>query len=112
MNVILFSNRAMQLDLLRSLFRNYCNIYNHNISVVYLCDDNHIQSYDILKEQYPNVKFIEQPELGFKNSVISCVDINHKFTTFLVDDIVITRKFTMLSDLEDFYNDEQYVLYL
>ena len=88
MNAIIFSkNRAMQLDcLLRSIYE-HCNIF-YAVSVIYKTDFK--ESYQILKDNYPAVNWIE--EINFADDL--CLEIvvyESNYICLLVDDDIFFR---------------------
>lgn len=96
-------NRACQLDcLLASLEANYLDYDPQKISVIFKQTDSLFKAgYERCQNLHKGVNFIQ--EISFKNDVIKAIDTNNQYTTFFVDDIVITNKFSLLnSDYEEF----------
>jgi len=86
MNCIIFSkDRAMQLQcLLSSLYEN-CDIFKE---VVVIYKTKHYESYEILKDEFNDVKWIAQGI--FKDDLLANLDPD--YSCLLVDDCIIYRK--------------------
>jgi hypothetical protein len=85
--LIIFSkNRGLQLDGLLYSINLYSDHLFDKISVIYKADSDYIEGYNILKDDYEFVNFIE--EKNFKKDLISNILDNYEFTTFGVDDCI------------------------
>ena len=96
--VVFSKNRGMQLNLcLETIFRNCDDIAKKtDIYVLYKADEEYIPGYDILKNRYKQVIFVEEKD--FKQDLLDIVS-SKKHVLFFVDDNVVTGKF-LFSDIE------------
>jgi translation elongation factor P/translation initiation factor 5A len=104
LNVVVFSrNRAMQLDLLLTSFKQTFREYKETqVNILYdFTDTEFYDGYEILKEYSDeNIKFITDNEFGsFKQTILNILDPKKNLTMFLCDDIVFTNDWS-LSDKE------------
>lgn len=106
--VIFSRNRSLQLDLLlRTLFFCCEDILKlSDINVLYTASENHKESYEILKKEYPQVNFVE--EAKFKDDFLRLLD-NKTNILFLCDDSVFTEKFSLEAVLKALESDDSYV---
>jgi hypothetical protein len=85
----------MQLDcLLRTLLLNCKDIQElSDIDVLYTTDkEDHKKSYEVLKKEYKNISFVQ--ESNFKRDILN-LSKGYKYIFFLVDDSVVTHKFSL-----------------
>jgi hypothetical protein len=96
--LIVFSkNRACQLELLLySLSLNSNDLFD-NIIVLYTYDLDYKSGYDKVIKRYPLVKFHLEQE--FKVDLISYLDDEHEYTTFMVDDAVLFSPLLVNKDI-------------
>jgi hypothetical protein len=93
--IIFSKNRSMQADLcLSTLFLRCKDILElSNISVLYICDPEHVESYEILKKDYPQVNFVE--EKLFKNDLLLLIHDNTSILFPITDDTIFTENFSL-----------------
>ena len=101
--VIFSKNRSLQLDLcLRTLQLHCADIHKSAyVNVLYKADDNHRESYEILKREYPDVIFVE--EQSFKADLLNIVHNKSGILFSIVDDTVFVEDFLLaniVSNLE------------
>jgi hypothetical protein len=106
--VIFSKNRSLQLDLLLRTLLFCCEdiLKLSDINVLYTASDNHKESYEILKKEYPQVNFVE--EIKFKDDFLKLLD-NKTNILFLCDDSVFTEKFSLEAVLKALESDDSYV---
>jgi len=92
--VIFSKNRSLQLDLcLRTLQLHCADIYKlSDVNILYKADDNHGESYEILKREYPDVIFVE--EQSFKTDLLNIVH-DKSVILFCTDDTIFTEDFLL-----------------
>ena len=96
MNIIIFSmNRACQLDnLLSSLKMNYVDYQSSKINVVYKYTNEEMGlGYRNCSREHPFADFTL--ETNFQKNVVESIDVSRDHTMFLVDDILVLRKFSL-----------------
>jgi len=94
--IILFSkNRAIQLDLCLRSMKKYMQDFE-SAAVIYTTDSYaHAESYDHLKYEHPEIKFIKENN-NFKKELLDAVETKgEKFVTFIVDDNIFVRNFVL-----------------
>jgi len=92
--LIFSKDRAMQLQAAIESFLLHCRDNSSiQLTVLYKASDElHRQQYDVLKERFPAVSFIE--ENSFKEQVLAIVEKN-AYILFLVDDNIFVKPFTL-----------------
>ena len=86
-NLIFSFDRSCQLDLLlRSIDINAKSVFNINVLYKHSNDDFK-KGYDILKERFPNVNFIE--ETNFREQVLKFLENDSEYVCFAVDDDIV-----------------------
>lgn len=96
LNVIIFSkNRPCQLDLLlNSMAKFFIEHKVFNTFVLYaVSDDEYQYGYDQLIKKHKKIKFIK--EQNFKRDMLENINVDNKYTVFLVDDIVWKESFSV-----------------
>lgn len=105
-SIVFSKNRPLQLDLtIKSIKHNFkqCN----NIVVLYNVDNAFKESYNILKNEYTDVRFIKQTS----NFFINCLDAlyfnnsNRYICLFTDDNIVFDTVQTTKDDLDTLFNN-------
>lgn len=97
--LIIFSkNRPMQLHLLlESIAKNAVSVFD-NITVLYKSDSLYESGYDILAKHFNYIVF--HKESDFRLDLLSLIDDNYSYTTFMVDDNLFYNKINCdLSDI-------------
>lgn len=98
--VVFSKDRPMQLDaLLHSLHDHVQGLISVHV-IYHAASDAFEQGYQILKETYSHVHFIEQsrkaPSKDFKTHVVALFEqLQSEWIMFAVDDIVVTRPFNL-----------------
>lgn len=88
--IIFSKDRAMQLEALFSSIRDNAAGFFNELYVVYKATDRKYRySYEVIKEDYPEVNFIK--EVDFQLNIESCLETRCRFTMFLTDDDIIFR---------------------
>ena len=102
--IIFSKNRALQLDLcLRTLQLHCADIHKlSSVNVLYKVDDNHRESYEILKQEYLDVIFIE--EQSFKQDLLDIVR-DKSVILFCVDDTVFVEDFLLANIVSNLDNN-------
>jgi len=90
--IIFSKNRAMQLDLcLHTLYQQCQDIDRLDISVLYTTTtQKHTNSYDILKNNYHGIDFIQEDD--FKKDLLNIIN-NNTHVLFIVDDTIFVDNF-------------------
>lgn len=105
-NIIGFSkNRAAQLDLFIRSFEHYSK-EKYDIKIIYTySNDEFKKGYDRLINYYVDIDFIKEQD--FKNDVLKNIDLNKKYTSFFVDDIIFKNDFSINdNEFKMFENDK------
>lgn len=99
-------NRACQLDsLISSLETNYLDYEPNNVSIIFRATDDTFKSgYEKCKQLHRGISFIK--EIEFKQDVLRSINKSNPYTTFFVDDIVVTNKFSLQNSQ---YEEYEYV---
>ena len=96
-SLIIFSkNRPLQLDLCLNSLINFDAEYLP--TVIYSCDDEYIESYEILKKNHIDVAFWPQSKSLFRDVLNRVVSHDCDYTCFLTDDCIVYRNTTKLCD--------------
>ena len=108
--VIFSKDRAMQLNCCIDTLHKQCqDIDNIPVNVIYTTTNNdHERSYDILKENYPDINFIKEND--FKKDLLDSL-IGKTHVLFIVDDTIFVDEFyigDMVDALE--YKHNEYAL--
>lgn len=98
LNFLIFSkDRVCQLDLLlrgiKTLFQS-STPYSYTVTILYTYSENHKDSYENCKIEYPNVNWVL--EKNFQEQTKEILK-SHKYTCLLTDDTVFFRRFSLLS---------------
>lgn len=105
-NVICFSkDRSAQLDLFIRSFEYYSK-EKCDIKIIYTySNDEFKKGYDKLINYYIDIDFIK--ETDFKNDILKNIDLDKKYTTFFVDDIIFKNEFSINDkEFEKFESDK------
>jgi hypothetical protein len=102
--IIIFSKeRPLQLKALLDSFLHY-SIDNVSVSILY--KESHEISYSNLVKNYNNFNWIS--ETDFENDLYYLLNRDFRYTLFLVDDVIFTRKFSLLK-IEEYFSKENNV---
>lgn len=107
LSTIIFSkNRPLQLDLcLTSAKKNWLN---NDFVILYTCDPEYNEAYDILKNEHNDCTFVRQD--SFSMSLSTCFKLrqNAKYIGFLTDDNIVFEKcFTKLDQLDEVFVSQE-----
>lgn len=119
-DILVFSyNRPLQLlatlESIEKFVSNYANVF-----ILYRASDEHFQkSYNLLKQQFPNFKFFQQPNtnphLAFKPMVLD-LSFNPKrsqarYIAYCTDDIIVKDEIDFLGGILSLKETQAYGLY-
>jgi hypothetical protein len=88
----------MQLEAcLRSLKTNYKEYEQSKVTVVFKATEKeYLDGYRLLFGSYPEVSFVH--ETDFKSNLLNAINIQHRFTMFVMDDILYKNEFSVTND--------------
>lgn len=99
-NTVIYSkDRAMQLDLLLRTYVDHnksCAENEDNITVIYKAtNEEFAKGYNELAAFYailPEIKFVKESD--FRQDTLNAINVEYKYTMFLMDDIIVYNKFS------------------
>ena len=97
-SALIFSkNRALQLDLLlKSIKQNF--VQCQEICVLFKASEDHKASYDILKQEHPNIKMVEQS--SFYTDICDIVySFKSESTVMFTDDDIVYQNVNVVADV-------------
>lgn len=111
MNIVVFSkDRSLQLELFIRSFNKYViDSEKYSINVLYTFSDNDFKKgYDILIDEYSNIKFIKED--NFKLNLLNIINTLEDYTVFFVDDNVFKNKIDFYDEQEKIFKDDLSIL--
>ena len=112
-NIVIYSkDRPMQLDAcLCSLYDHFKEVTHKAVkkTVVYTTSHGDFEKgYESLKTIYADTNFVSQTD--FRQNTLTNIDLDNRFTMFLVDDILFKRNFSVSDSVFGMLNNNSYML--